>query len=107
MNDFESKYFHLKTPTERISFDRILINSRCKVLDWILLMALRWLVIKSWSKSKIVSENIKWNQKIKSKKIKALLINTRNANAFTGKDGLKGIKLLSEELSDQLNEKQI
>ena len=59
-----------------------------------------------YTKSKIVSENIKWNQKIKSKKIKALLINTRNANAFTGKDGLKGIKLLSEELSDQLNEKQ-
>ena len=59
-----------------------------------------------YTKSKIVSENIKWNQKIKSKKIKALLINTRNANAFTGKDGLKSIKLLSEELSDQLNEKQ-
>ena len=24
MNDFESKYFHLKTPTERITFDRII-----------------------------------------------------------------------------------
>ena len=24
MNDFESKYFHLKTPAERITFDRII-----------------------------------------------------------------------------------
>ena len=59
-----------------------------------------------YTKSKIVSENIKWNQKIKSKKVKALLINTRNANAFTGKEGLKGIKILSEELSSQLSDKQ-
>ena len=59
-----------------------------------------------YTKSKIVSENIKWNQKIKSKKIKALLINTRNANAFTGKEGSKGVKILSEELSNQLSEKQ-
>ena len=29
-------------------------------------------------------------------KIKALLINTRNANAFTGKDGFKGLKILAD-----------
>ena len=37
-----------------------------------------------YTQSKIVSENIKWNLNIKSKKIKSLVVNTRNANAFTG-----------------------
>ena len=45
-----------------------------------------------FTQSKIVSENIKWNLSIKSKKIRALLINTRNANSFTGKEGYKGLK---------------
>ena len=45
-----------------------------------------------YTQSKIISENIKWNMKIKSKKVRALLVNTRNANAFTGKDGFKGLK---------------
>ena len=59
-----------------------------------------------YTQSKIISENIKWNLNIKSKKIKALLINTRNANAFTGKEGYKGLKFLAEELSKKLSEKQ-
>ena len=59
-----------------------------------------------YTQSKIVSENIKWNQNIKSKKIKALLVNTRNANAFTGKEGYKSLKLLADELSNKLSEKQ-
>ena len=59
-----------------------------------------------YTQSKLVSENIKWNLKINKKKIKALLINTRNANAFTGKDGFKGLKILAENLSQMLTEKQ-
>ena len=59
-----------------------------------------------YTQSKIVSENIKWNLNIKSKKIKALLINTRNANALTGKNGYKSLKFLAEELSKKLSEKQ-
>ena len=59
-----------------------------------------------YTQSKIISENIKWNLNIKSKKIKALLVNTRNANAFTGKEGYKGLKFLAEELSKKLSEKQ-
>ena len=59
-----------------------------------------------YTQSKIISENIKWNLNIKSKKIKALLINTRNANAFTGKEGYKGLKFLADELSKRLTEKQ-
>ena len=59
-----------------------------------------------YTQSKIISENIKWNLNIKSKKIKALVVNARNANAFTGKEGYKGLKLLADELSKRLTEKQ-
>ena len=59
-----------------------------------------------YTQSKLISENIKWNLKLNKKKIKALLVNTRNANAFTGKDGFKGLKILSEILSEELTTKQ-
>jgi len=59
-----------------------------------------------YTQSKIVSENIKWNLNIKSKKIKSLIINTRNANAFTGREGYKGLKEIAEETSLQLTSKQ-
>ena len=59
-----------------------------------------------FTQSKIISENIKWNKKIKSKKLSALLINTRNANALTGSSGFNAIKELAKDLSDQLTEKQ-
>ena len=59
-----------------------------------------------YTKSKIVSENIKWNLNIKSKKIKSLIINTRNANTFTGHDGYKGLKEIAKEASIQLSKKQ-
>jgi len=59
-----------------------------------------------YTKSKIVSENIKWNLNIKSRKIKSLIINTRNANAFTGPDGYKGLKEVAKEISIQLSKKQ-
>ncbi len=60
-----------------------------------------------YTKSKIVSENIKWNMNIKSKKIKSIIVNTRSANAFTGPDGYKGLKEIAQELSIQLSKKQI
>ena len=59
-----------------------------------------------YTKSTIVSENIKWNKSIGNKKVMALLVNTRNANAFTGKAGYEGLKKIAEELSSQLNTKQ-
>ena len=59
-----------------------------------------------YTQSKIVSENIKWNLAIKCKKIKSLLINTRNANAFTGPEGYKALKEIAEEISIQLSKKQ-
>jgi glutamate N-acetyltransferase / amino-acid N-acetyltransferase len=60
-----------------------------------------------YTQSKIVSENIKWNQNIKSKRIKSIIINTRNANAFTGPKGYQGLKEIADEASLQLSKKQI
>ena len=34
------------------------------------------------------------------------MVNTRNANAFTGKEGYKSLKILAEDLSTKLSEKQ-
>ena len=59
-----------------------------------------------FTQSKIISENLKWNKKIKSKKIYGLLINTRNANALTGADGYKALKQISKDLSKMLSNKQ-
>ena len=59
-----------------------------------------------YTQSKIISENIKWNLNIKNKKINALMINARNANAFTGKKGYQGLKEIADELAIQLSIKQ-
>tara|TARA_Y100000590_G_C15689647_1_gene1002961 strand:- start:886 stop:2187 length:1302 start_codon:yes stop_codon:yes gene_type:complete len=58
-----------------------------------------------YTQSKIISENIKWNLSLKGNLVKALLVNTRNANAFTGKMGFKGITQIAEDLSKKLTMK--
>ncbi len=60
-----------------------------------------------YTQSNIKSENIKWNLNNSKEKIHALLVNTRNANAFTGKDGYKSINNIAYLLSDLLTKKQI
>jgi glutamate N-acetyltransferase/amino-acid N-acetyltransferase len=59
-----------------------------------------------YTKSKIVSENIKWNIDQKVKKIFSLLVNTRNANAFTGDQGYKSMQNIAEITSQELTKKQ-
>ncbi len=59
-----------------------------------------------YTQSKIISENIKWNLNQKAKKIFSLLINTRNANCFTGRQGYKGLEKIAEITSQKLTEKQ-
>ena len=59
-----------------------------------------------YTQSKIISENIKWNLKQKTKKIFSLIVNTRNANCLTGKQGYKGLEKIAEELSQELTKKQ-
>ena len=60
-----------------------------------------------YTQSNIKSENIKWNLNNSKEKIYALLVNTRNANAFTGKEGYKSINNISLLLSDLLSKKQL
>ncbi len=59
-----------------------------------------------YTQSKIRSENIKWNLQQKSKKIYSLIVNTRNANAFTGLKGFLCLQKLAEIVSIKLIEKQ-
>ena len=59
-----------------------------------------------FTQSKIVSENIKWNLNQKAKKIFSLIVNTRNANCFTGKQGYKSLEKIAELISQKLSEKQ-
>ena len=59
-----------------------------------------------YTQSKIVSENIKWNLKQKNKKIYALVVNARNANAFTGKQGYQSLQNIASLVSKLLTEKQ-
>ena len=56
--------------------------------------------------SSIVSESINWNQKSNKKSIKALLVNTKNANTFTGKQGLDSLDELAKSLSRELTLKE-
>jgi len=60
-----------------------------------------------YTQSNIISENIKWNINNSKEKIYALLVNTRNANAFTGKEGYRSINNIASLLCDQLSKKQI
>ena len=60
-----------------------------------------------YTQSKIVSENIKWNLNQKSKKIFSLVVNTRNANCFTGKQGYRSIEKIAENISQKLSVKQL
>ena len=55
-----------------------------------------------YTKSKIVSDSISWNLKTKNKFVKALLVNTKNANTFNGKQGFNSLRELSKTLSKQL-----
>ncbi len=59
-----------------------------------------------YTQSKIISENIKWNLNQKTKKIYSLVVNTRNANSFTGDQGYKSLQNIAEEVSKKLSEKQ-
>ena len=50
----------------------------------------------------IVSETITWNEKSNKKMVKALLVNTKNANTFTGKEGYEAIDAVAKSLAKNL-----
>ena len=59
-----------------------------------------------YTKSKVISENIKWNLSIKSKRIRALIVNSRNANCLTGSKGFNSLREIAEEAAKLLSNKQ-
>ena len=59
-----------------------------------------------YTQSKIISENIKWNLSQKTKKIYSLIVNTRNANSFTGSKGYQSMQKIADLASLKLTEKQ-
>ena len=59
-----------------------------------------------YTQSKIISENIRWNLNQKSKKIYSLIVNARNANCFTGKQGYRSLEKIAELVSQKLTDKQ-
>ena len=52
--------------------------------------------------STILSESINWNQGSNKKFIKALIINTKNANTFTGEQGIESLDEIAKNLSKTL-----
>ena len=51
-----------------------------------------------YTANSIVSQTIEWNQK-SNKSFKALLVNTKNANTFTGDQGFESVDLVAKNLS--------
>ena len=60
----------------------------------------------TYTQSKIISENIRWNLNQRSQKIFSLVVNTRNANCFTGKQGYKSLERIADVVAQKLTERQ-
>ena len=56
----------------------------------------------AYTKSSIISESILWNKKNTKNNIKALVVNTKNANTFTGEQGLTSLDEIAKSLLDSL-----
>ena len=56
----------------------------------------------AYTKNSIVSESITWNRENTKNNIKALIVNTKNANTFTGDQGLDSLNEIAKNLTDSL-----
>ena len=56
--------------------------------------------------SSIISETIVWNNSSHKKSIKGLMVNTKNANTFTGKQGKESLDIIAKNLSRILTLKE-
>ena len=55
-----------------------------------------------YTTSKVTSASINWNLRLRKHHIRALLVNTKNANTFTGTKGALGLKEIANSLSKTL-----
>ena len=56
----------------------------------------------AYTKNSIVSESIVWNRENSKNNIKALIVNTKNANTFTGDQGLNSLNEIAKNMIDHL-----
>tara|TARA_B110000967_G_scaffold3351_1_gene3408 strand:+ start:68 stop:1315 length:1248 start_codon:yes stop_codon:yes gene_type:complete len=56
----------------------------------------------AYTKNSIVSESITWNRENTKNNVKALIVNTKNANTFTGDQGLNSLNEISKKLVESL-----
>ncbi len=52
--------------------------------------------------STVISESLVWNQDSNKKVVKAVMVNTKNANTFTGQQGLESLDIIGKNLSKEL-----
>jgi len=55
-----------------------------------------------YTTNKVTSASINWNLKVKRHFVKALMVNTKNANVFTGIKGAQGLKEIAQALAKAL-----
>jgi glutamate N-acetyltransferase/amino-acid N-acetyltransferase len=60
----------------------------------------------AYTSNSIVSESITWNKKNTKRNIKALIVNTKNANTFTGKKGISSLDEIGKVLCDCLSRRE-
>jgi glutamate N-acetyltransferase/amino-acid N-acetyltransferase len=58
----------------------------------------------AYTQSSIVSESITWNRENTKNNIKALVVNTKNANTFTGEQGLSSLDDIAKTLKESLKQ---
>ena len=56
----------------------------------------------AYTKNSIVSESITWNRENTKNNVRALIVNTKNANTFTGNQGLDSLNEIAKNLTDYL-----
>ena len=56
----------------------------------------------AYTQNSIVSESITWNRENTKNNIKALIVNTKNANTFTGEKGLRSLDEIAKTLVESL-----
>tara|TARA_Y100000590_G_scaffold403575_1_gene490380 strand:- start:1651 stop:2955 length:1305 start_codon:yes stop_codon:yes gene_type:complete len=55
-----------------------------------------------YTSNKVTSAAVNWNLKVKRHFVKALMVNTKNANVFTGTKGAQGLKEIAQTLAKAL-----
>jgi len=56
----------------------------------------------AYTKNSVVSESITWNRENTKNNVRALIVNTKNANTFTGNQGLDSLNEIAKNLTDYL-----